>query len=159
MLWCAARRWQFGLPLVFGAMTLVAVVFAFRDNQIKAERAAVSAVHQMHGAVLDGPLSSTPAGAWQRLWFGPSTRPTTINFRFARKLFDHPEALAEIQPHLKRLGALRSLSLEGTAVGDEQLPLLAELTQLEVLNLRDTFATDEGVARLKEQLPGCRIDY
>ena len=151
------RRWQFGLPLVFGLMTLVAVVLAWRGRQIEAQRAAVTAVHKIRGGVFYHPPDESFLGKVEHAWFGGEARPQYITFRYSPTMFEQPARFEEIQPHLKRLGSLRKLSLEGTSIGDEQLPLLEQLTQLDELNVRGTLVSTAGVARLRERLPGCQI--
>jgi hypothetical protein len=151
------RRWQFGLPAMFGLMTLVAGVLTWRTHQIDAQRQAVQAIHKVRGAVFYHKEDPGLLSKLERAWFNGQARPEYITFRLSHLMYEHPEKLAEIQPHLRQLGSLRRLSLEGTAIGDEQLSLLEELTQLDELNLRGTLVSAEGVQRLRQRLPGCRV--
>jgi hypothetical protein len=153
----ALKRWQFGLPAVFGLMTLVALTLAWRARQIDNLRSAVAAVHAIRGAVFYHPESRGLRGDWERAWFDGQRRVEYITLRFSQPMFREPERFAEIQPHLKRLSSLRRLKLTGTSIGDEQLPLLMQLRQLELIDLSDTLVTPEGIKRLKQELPGCQI--
>jgi hypothetical protein len=58
---------------------------------------------------------------------------------------------------LKGLPNLRVVQLMGSPTTDEDLPSLECLKQLVLLDLRGTKVTDEGVARLRKALPGCKI--
>jgi hypothetical protein len=140
-------------------MTLVAVVLAGRARQIEAQRTAIGAVRQLQGAVFDEQPGFATASRWEHLWFGGVARPRYISFRQSRILFDQPERLQDLHPHLKQLDCLRSLSLESTAIDDEQLALLEDLTQLRLLTLRGTPVTSAAVSRLQERLPNCTIVY
>jgi hypothetical protein len=58
--------------------------------------------------------------------------------------------------HLKRL-KITSLSLSGTNVNDAGLDRLSGLKSLRYLYLLDTKVTDEGVKKLQQALPNCKI--
>ncbi|MBC7853404.1 MAG: hypothetical protein IAF94_08215 [Pirellulaceae bacterium] len=58
---------------------------------------------------------------------------------------------------LKGFKNLRNLSLQRTAVGDESVPILAQLTTLQLLNLKDTKISGEGLFALRNSLPNCQI--
>jgi mono/diheme cytochrome c family protein len=62
-------------------------------------------------------------------------------------------ALADVA----RLGELRRVHLEGTAVGDTNLGLLGALPHLEYLNLTQTKVSDAGLAALETLPAGCRV--
>ena len=57
------------------------------------------------------------------------------------------------------LDKLTFLSLSGTKITDRGLETLSALKSLKALHLRDTALTSSGVAKLKEALPGCTIDW
>ena len=61
--------------------------------------------------------------------------------------------------HLKGLTQLQQLSLNSTEVSDAGLEHLKGLTQLRMLHINDTKVTNAGVAKLKQALPGCRINH
>jgi hypothetical protein len=52
---------------------------------------------------------------------------------------------------------LESLGLGNTQVSDKGLKNLAGLTELRVLNVVNTRVSDEGVTRLRRELPDCII--
>ena len=60
---------------------------------------------------------------------------------------------------LARLPRLKFLSLDRTRVTDAGVPVLAEIRSLEFLDLHGTWVTDDGIKRLRDALPGCRIEY
>ena len=60
--------------------------------------------------------------------------------------------------HLKSLVNLQSLELNETRVTDAGLPHLQQLKTLNEINLRRTRVTSAGAKRLRNALPGCRID-
>lgn len=53
--------------------------------------------------------------------------------------------------------AIRRLSLARTRISDAAVASLADLTDLEELDLTDTKVTDEGKKRIREKLPKCRV--
>ena len=61
--------------------------------------------------------------------------------------------------HLEGLTTLRVLRLGRTLIDDAAVPALATLTGLKQLELTETGITEEGVARLQEALPNCRITH
>jgi Leucine-rich repeat (LRR) protein len=72
-----------------------------------------------------------PGGAWQR-------------------------TLARLQA-LNDENRLKFLDLSGTAIRDRHLADLAKLIKLQMLDLRRTEVSDEGVASLQVQLPDCKM--
>ena len=60
---------------------------------------------------------------------------------------------------LARLPRLKFLSLDRTRVTDAGVPVLAEIQSLEFLDLHSTWVTDEGIKRLRDALPGCRVEH
>lgn len=59
--------------------------------------------------------------------------------------------------HLKGLTQLQHLILQNTKITDAGLEHLKGLTQLQQLNL-NTKVTDQGVERLQQALPKCKIE-
>jgi len=57
----------------------------------------------------------------------------------------------------RKLPRLKVLVLYGTDIGDSTIDCLKELTGLENLDLRATGMTNAGFDRLRNALPGCRI--
>ena len=58
---------------------------------------------------------------------------------------------------LERLTSIKELTLHGGSVDDDRLKHLNGLTQLESLKLLNTKVSDEGLARIRSVLPGCKI--
>ena len=58
---------------------------------------------------------------------------------------------------LAGLDGLCWLGLNDTQIGDDSLRHLTGLSDLDHLDLRGTAVTAEGIARLQQALPGCRI--
>ncbi len=58
---------------------------------------------------------------------------------------------------LGKLEKLRFLTLGRTSVSDAGLSTIINWSQLEGLNVKATRVTDRGAARLRRQLPGCRV--
>src|SRR5688500_10911835 len=93
------RRLQFGLPAVFGLMTLVAVTLTWRARQIERQRAALAALHAVHAAVFYPAEQPGLLGDCQRAWLGGQRRVEYVTFRFSQPMFLEPERFAELQPH------------------------------------------------------------
>jgi Leucine-rich repeat (LRR) protein len=60
--------------------------------------------------------------------------------------------------NLKECSQLRTLDLKETKVSDTALEHIKGLTQLQSLSLTDTNVTDDGVKKLRQALPTCRIE-
>ena len=58
---------------------------------------------------------------------------------------------------LAELRDLEYLDLTDTDVTDHSIPLLARLKKLRYLHLTHTLVTDEGAQRLQRPLPACKI--
>jgi hypothetical protein len=54
---------------------------------------------------------------------------------------------------------LRVLNLRRLPIDDDDLQYLQALTDLEELDLRGTQVTEEGVKKLQEALPDCKIEH
>lgn len=59
--------------------------------------------------------------------------------------------------HLANLAELRYISLNGNRIADESVPHLAKLKRLEEIELFETDFSNDGIKRLKEALPNCKI--
>ena len=59
--------------------------------------------------------------------------------------------------HLRDKAALKQLGLIRTQISDAGLKHLAGLRQLESLYIAQTQVTDDGVRKLQDALPECRI--
>jgi hypothetical protein len=44
-------------------------------------------------------------------------------------------------------------------VGDDSVPVLSTFGRLRVLDVKGTAITEQGVAELRKNLPGCRVLY
>jgi hypothetical protein len=60
---------------------------------------------------------------------------------------------------IKQFRRLNELNLCGTDITDASLKELATLTELRKLHLRGTKATETGVAKLREKLRDCDVDW
>lgn len=60
---------------------------------------------------------------------------------------------------LQKASWLRYLDLSKSSITDEMVEPLAELRQLEVIDVRGTKLTEGGIARLKEWLPNCTLRF
>lgn len=58
---------------------------------------------------------------------------------------------------LDEIGAVKAIDLSGTEVTDDFLPTLHGLRRVDVIDLHNTRVTDEGVEKLQEALPNCKI--
>jgi len=59
--------------------------------------------------------------------------------------------------NLVKLSKLDALNLSETGINDEALEILAQLHGLKSLDVRLTSVTDEGVAKFKAAVPGCKV--
>ncbi len=59
--------------------------------------------------------------------------------------------------HLGELVELRALRLATTRVSDERIDDILRFRKLEMLDVRGTEISDEGIERLQAELPNCRI--
>ncbi len=70
-------------------------------------------------------------------------------------------ALALCSNHSREYSSLRELDLSRSGVGDDGLDVMTMnsdwLSDLEVLDLRETAVSDEAVAELQAEIPNCRI--
>ncbi|QDU41792.1 Leucine Rich repeats (2 copies) [Symmachiella dynata] len=62
-----------------------------------------------------------------------------------------------VSNHTSKLAALRSLFLYNTRITDQLLPHLRGLGKLEYLDLNGTAVTWKGIRTLEEKIPGCEI--
>ncbi len=60
---------------------------------------------------------------------------------------------------LQKASWLKQLDLSKSNASDEMIEALAELRQLDVLDVRGTQLTEEGIARLREWLPDCALRF
>jgi hypothetical protein len=58
---------------------------------------------------------------------------------------------------LQDMPQLRELHLDSADVGDESIDVLAGMPALRTVNLYHTLFTENGVKRLKEKLPKCKV--
>ena len=61
--------------------------------------------------------------------------------------------------HLAANAKLLYLDLDNTQVDDSAVEYLARLTSLQLLTIEGTQVTPEGVKKLQEALPNCKIEY
>ena len=60
--------------------------------------------------------------------------------------------------HLASLHQLAGLHLNSAQITDDSIQLLAQFSNLKILDIGGTLISDSGVTRLKESLVNCRID-
>ena len=58
---------------------------------------------------------------------------------------------------LQGMPQLRELYLDSDDIGDESVDVLAAMPNLQMVNLYHTVFTENGVKRLKEKLPKCKV--
>ena len=128
------------------------------------------------GNPLPFPRAKLPGPAWLRKQLGNDFFATVVELYFSP-----PSVTDAGLEHLKGLSQLQSLTLEGTQVTDAGLKRLTGLTQFRTLDLNETRVTDaalvhlkgltklseldlhntkvtnEGVKRLQQALPNCKI--
>jgi hypothetical protein len=58
---------------------------------------------------------------------------------------------------LKKFSQLTNLNLQGTRIGDQHVPILAEMKQLQMLDVQDTHLSEDGLRELELALPRCHV--
>lgn len=59
---------------------------------------------------------------------------------------------------LEGFADLTHLGIDGTIVTDTSIPVITSFKSLKYLNVSDTDMTDEGMKKLRDALPGCRVE-
>ena len=169
------RRWyQFSLRTLLVATAVCALLMGLLTNRlIRAgkQRRIVAEIQGVGGAVLyDFQYDFTPENHRIPGWERPPT-PTLIprlilgDDFFAGVVFVQITSSVFADADLRRLAGLQELSdlqhlcLVGSQVSDEGLEYLSGLAELRILDLTDTQVTPEGIKRLQEALPDCKIIY
>ena len=138
----------------------------------------------MHGVLAFAEYRNRPN--WKRVLIGngPYDAVGVVHLEdgISRQIDCDDALLTKLLPHLKRLGSLKSVNLDGCrGITDTGVHLVAQLSSLEVLNLCHTSVSDEavdslvklrqlrhldvhgtgisdlGVQRLHRAFPDCRI--
>ena len=132
------RWYQYKLSSLFILMTLVALAFSWYTNEMfKAteRRRAIAEIEKLGGSLSYYDASDPKALGEPLRWFS-----------WLRKL--HGD---------EHLGNAVVVELYGTQITDAVLVHLKGLTKLEWLWVRETRITDEGIKKLQEALPNCKI--
>ena len=66
-------------------------------------------------------------------------------------------AIADRMRAINDIDRLKAIDLYGTPISDAYLPALYGLDKVQCIDLRDTRVTDEGVEKLQQALPNCKI--
>lgn len=158
------RRWmQFSLGTLLVVVAALCVWLAWHVELARRQREAVTELHKLRVAVLYRTPGLRDNGeqepAWLRRVLGAAYREpvTYVGFQHAAKLQDEPERIGQALALLAELRGLKRLSLEGLPVTDNDLMHLKSLAELQRLDLSYTEVTADGVARLQQALPNCKI--
>jgi len=160
------RRFRFSLRSLFIGLTVAAVLMgAYRYWSVKSQEERACSVLGAYGGV----FSMASALDWDRYRGQPE---------WMRRHFTNYVAAVDLSPHnfaakkrrgtvlpvddealrvVRKLPKLRSLDLRDTCVTDAGLGHLKGLSQLETLVLTNTRVTAEGIRRLQQALPDCRV--
>ena len=87
------------------------------------------------------------SGNWHPDWDGNSVE------------HSDPQVADALLPHIEKLRALQTLFLRGNLFNDAWLERLKRFTYLSTLCLIDTHVTEEGVRKLQQELPNCKIEW
>lgn len=77
---------------------------------------------------------------------------------------EDPKSMSDWADLVKRLTLLNDerrlklIDLSGSQITDRYLPDLESLNHVEVIDLRDTKVTDDGVEALRQVLPKCKVE-
>ena len=146
------RRFQFTVRSLLVLVVVVAAPCSWMAVEMKKareQREAVDLLYRWSSSSLTGELCYDSG--------------TTVMFDHK---YDEYRILPKPQPEPERLRNLLGddffrevvrVTLRGNQITDVSLERLEEFTQLKQLGLIDTKVTDEGVAKLKQALPNCKI--
>ncbi|TWT30288.1 hypothetical protein KOR34_48460 [Posidoniimonas corsicana] len=143
------RRWfRFRLRTLLIAVAVLAIPFGWRAEQARREAAAIAWVEERGGEIN---YAYRPSGTLlqkaARAWFGAKK---------VDRVYLMYQDVTDVAP-LARFHEATLISLQSTPVSD--VSPLASLTNLQTLDLTNTQAPAQQVERLKESIPGCRINY
>jgi hypothetical protein len=91
--------------------------------------------------------------------FVNAARRSGVKFKLDRLTLSPTRVDDETLPSVARIKTLVSLGFSNAHITDAGLESLMDLRELRELQLENTLVTAEGVRRLKEALPSCRIDW
>jgi hypothetical protein len=142
------RRWfRFSLRTFLIAFTLASLAFGFFFNRVQNERRAAKAIGEAHGEIVyhwqirlpgsDAKVQPTPPGPqWLRERIGPHWFDRIVEVGLNGFINNGDKnRFAVVGPYLTKLWSLRSLSLWGEELDDNEYRLLGRLTQLEKLRV------------------------
>lgn len=145
------RRWPVSLKLfvaIVGTLALASGWFVFKVDR---QRTTIRAIEQSGGTVFTQPHCPSALRDWiGEEWAGGLD--TIVGVRS-----QNPAALEQLHS-LGRLANLKYLSLNGPAIRDQDLKLLAGCRSLETLDLGESAVTDAGLVHLLRQQKLVRID-
>ena len=167
------RLFQFSLRELMIVVTICAIacsVFAVKKQQAKRQRDTVNTVIRLRGTVvyawerqddetagdtlMPPPPREPPGPEWVRTLLGVDFVSTVVYVSL-----DDTEATDLDLQGIGELTTLQSLILRQTQVTDAGLLHLGRLKNLRYLNLEHTRVSREGVAKLQQALPNCKIDH
>jgi len=149
------RYWyQLSLRLLVPFVTVVCVVLGCAIWYLRPVIAYKRAVYQMREIAAPAPTGNPWLGPFMTTEVDYSWMVTRLTEDQLAQVAGH---LAEVSRHLETLPKLRVLNLRGIPIDDDDLQYLKALTDLEELDLTGTQVTDEGVKKLQQALPNCRI--
>lgn len=138
-------RLQYSLKtfLLFSALLAFPLGFlAWPFRLWYAEQRAIEQILSQGGAVYDQ-SQSLKSWDWQALWYGKPGRRFEVRF-------SGPELAQADLSALPRLAGLRGLTLNDSPLPPGALPILAELTRLERLDVNRTDLDDQGLVAMRD---------
>jgi hypothetical protein len=166
------RHWyQYSLRTLMVIVTIFAIFcsfFAVKMQKSMRQRAAVKAIINVGGCILfdyqyDFKAENYRIPGWNR----PSAPSPILQFIFGEDLlsdvvyaqFNSTQLTDDqlIKLQLSNLQSLQDIRLSGTQIDDRGLEYLSSIKQLKVLDVTNTKVSNQGVKKLQQELPECKI--